>query len=87
MIINKLQAQELIKYFNNQFIDRNDEVLYDGEILNQFLRELTDWVESQNNTCDHRHKNGYWICTLSKNHDSEFHSMYLHDNLVAQWKL
>ena len=63
MIISKEQAQELIKYFNNQFIDRNSTKLYDGEILNELLKELNHYLTDM---CGDRHTDGYSICRMPK---------------------
>jgi len=67
VIITKEQAQELIKYFNNQFIDRNSKVLYDGEILNELLKELNRFLNSFDE-CGARHPDGYSICRLRADH-------------------
>lgn len=94
MIINKLEAQELIKFFSNQFVDRNSTTLYDGEVVNQFLSRLQVWLSTQYETCDVRypvaldHKNkfdGPFICTLKKDHDSP-HMCYVNGTLIKQWQ-
>ncbi len=63
--IDKPTAEALIKFFHNQFIDRNSTKLYDGELVHRFLQSLTNFVEG---SCGARHINGYDVCDREVNH-------------------
>ena len=69
MYITKEQALELLRFFNNQYIERNKVELYDGAVIHGLLKQLIEYVTPTR--CDARHPNGYAICGLNSNHALE----------------